>query len=88
MNIMADERYTLNINAEEREMLSSLLSQKMVSLLRKDRYSDDGLTDLEEKDLGICIHLYNKMNDSFMEHLKKQFPFIFDENELCDENKN
>lgn len=71
---MTEEKYTITVTAEEREMLSSLLYEEMARLRQIDRYSDDGLTDLEEKDLGICIHLHNMLNDEFMEMLKKRYP--------------
>ena len=73
---MADGRYTLSINVEERDMLSSLLYAEMARLRHIDRYSSEGLTDLEEKDLGTCIHLHNMLNDSFMEYIKKKYPVI------------
>lgn len=74
VNAMIEEKYTITITAEEREMLSSLLYEEMARLRQIDRYSDDGLTDLEEKDLGTCIHLHNMLNDEFMEMLKKRYP--------------
>ena len=73
MNVMTEEKYTITITAEERDMLSSLLYEKKLKFQHIDRYSDDGLTDLEEKDWGICIHLHNMLNDKFMDMLNKKY---------------